>query len=193
MKKQAQNLIEFVFIMPLLIVMIFGIVEYSLFWKKSQTVQELALKAAIAASGQIVLGNQTSNDMTNSFFNPAALQAANLIQSQIGSLGVNNISFNNPVIVSTNTSGTYNIAAPYTLYMFTSTIQANTTSGTQPLITLNVDYTDPYDNGVIVQLIYQYTTLFGGMQFSLPNGNKIVIIPSNIPISSTKIQQYINY
>ena len=185
MKKKAQNLIEFVMVMPLLIIIIFGIIEYSLFWKTSQTIQEMALKAAIGASTQYVDNTYTSSDMTDTLFNPAANQTVNIVQKNVGSLGLNNISFENPATIT----GT----APYAFYMFKSTKTTNTSAGTVPLMTLTVDYTDPYTSGVIVQLIYEYRAVFGGAEFRLPNGQNIVIIPKNIEISSTKIQQYINY
>ena len=160
MKIKAQNLIEFIVVIPILIIVILGIIEYSLFWNNVQIVQRIALKAAIGASSQYVDDSYTSSDMGNATFNPAALKAMQIVQQNTGSLGVGNITFS-----YLDPGSTYG-QKPYSLYTFYSSQTRNTYLGTMPVMTLTVDYTDPYNQGVVTQLIYQYKSVFGGVEFA---------------------------
>ncbi|MFH0702722.1 MAG: TadE/TadG family type IV pilus assembly protein [bacterium] len=179
-KKKAQNLIEFVIVTPLLLVILFGIMEMSLFWKATQTVQNIALQAASAAAATYVADNATTND--------AATNATNIVKNRIGSLGIKNITLNQqPIQTGYGT-------APFALYEYRSAQTRTIDTGTVPLIIFTVDYRDPYQRGVVTQLIYQYRTLLFGIAFSLPGVvQKVTIIPRDIQISSTKIQQYNQY
>lgn len=194
--RQGQNLIEFVIVMPLLIVILFGIIEFALFWKTTQTVQEIALAAAAAAASKIVNEGDANN--------AAVLAARDVVQNRAGSLGISNLQPLTPNPVN----GFGN--APFALYEATSQETRRDANGNmQPLIDLTVDYRSPYatytnpatftnnaapvGGGIITQLTYRYNTILLGAQFTLPGGTVVTIIPREIDISSTKIQQYSNY
>jgi len=191
LKKKAQNLVEFVVVFPLIIILIFGIIEIALFWKAVHTVQEIALKAAANAATQIVLDYQTSMDSDDldcsdgECFNFAAAYAMNIAKDRQGSPSASGIYFTTSFLPHFGTP-------PYTAYDFVSDNTVSLDGVSEPLMKLSVDYSDPYKKGVIVQLLYWYSPVFYGAEFSLPGGQKITIIPKHIQISSTKIQQYIH-
>ncbi|MDD3150393.1 MAG: TadE/TadG family type IV pilus assembly protein [Candidatus Gastranaerophilales bacterium] len=189
MKRNAQSLIEFVFVAPLLIFVLFGIIELALFWKTANTVQEIALQSAISASGQIVDGTQTSTTLMDSEFNVAAKSALMMMQNRISSLNLNYSDFDlQDFDVTTDTDAG---DVPYTIYTFES--KSIDSDVNKSVITLIVDYQNPYTKGICTQIVYQYRTVLLGAEFTLPNGRKISIIPKNIEISSSKIQQYNQY
>ena len=191
LKKKGQNLIEFVFVMPILVIFIFGIIELAMFWRAATTVQNIAVEMASNAANQFVLDNQTSTSTSDidcsdgSCYNLAVAKALNILQKKEGSLSENSLSFN-----CTNPSE-YGGSVPYALYKCEST---ETASNSKPVMTLYVDYRNPTKNGVVVQLLYQYNSIFKGMSFSLFGRGEdglVVLIPSVFEISSTKVQQYI--
>jgi len=191
-RKSAQNLIEFVVVMPLLVVMIFGIIELSVFWRTVHTVQNMALQATTNGASQIVLEDQTSSSLNDldctdgSCFNFAVAKAVNVIQRKQGSLGLSGLTFN---CTSSDNDG----KRPYSLYKCSSNKTVSVDEEEKPVLELIVDYRNPSKNGMVAQLIYQYRTLFLGASISLISGQTITIIPRNIEISSTKIEQYISY
>jgi len=189
--RKGQNLIELVFVMPLLILILFGTIELAMFWKTANTVQELAFQAAANAANQLVLDNQDSNDYTDtnctdgSCFNFAIAKAINTVKKKQGSLGVSNLTF---YCKSVDGYGT----RPYTLYECNSD-QIVVTDKTLPKLKLVVDYRNPYRNGIAAQIVFQYKTLLLGAKFILPNGKTVTIIPRDLEISSTKVQQPAQY
>lgn len=186
LKKSAQNLIEFVLVFPLLVVMIFAIVELSFFWKTVNNVQNIALQAASAASTSFVSDSETSNTISDVTYNNAVKRALSIVTSRSQSLGVSN-----PVFSPTPLAPEFG-EKPYAMYELVTSDTKPTTDGNVPVLRLNVDYRQPLKDGVIVQLSYCYSTLFLGAEFTLPGGTKVTIIPKNMLISSTKIRQYIN-
>jgi len=54
LKKNAQNIIEFVFVFPLVITLVLAIFELAMFYRTVHAVQSVALQAAANASTQIV-------------------------------------------------------------------------------------------------------------------------------------------
>ena len=179
MFKKGQNLIEFVIVTPLLVVILFGIIELSMFWKTTQNVQEIALEAAEGAAAQFV------NDNSNP--NPAVTKAVDIVTKRLKSLGLSDVT------LADNPQGDSFGVRPYAMYEYKSNQTRNVDSIDTPIVTFTVDYRDPYTNGVITQLAYQYRTILLGAEFTIPGGRKITLIPRDMEISSTKIQQYINY
>jgi len=186
LKRKSQNLIEFVIVIPLLLIVLFGIIEYAVFWRNAQTVQTIALEAASTAATVIVNDDQT--ETFGPFFNQAALKAFTVVRTRVKDLGLPDLGF---TITNPNGFG----KRPYAVYELTSQQTRSVTdeSGNQqtlPIIRFIFDYRDPYKRGIVTQLVYQYKTLFLGVEFNLPGGHLIKIIPRDIEISSTKIQQY---
>lgn len=175
MNKKGQSLIEFVIVLPLLLVVVLGIFELAMFWRTSHTVQQIALEAAVIASGSYIPydgGPNTAGD-----------KAASFVVSRMGSLGKpTNISMTKSILDNASEE-------PFAAYQYTG----GTAPNGGPLVTLVVDYRNPINRGVITQLTYNYRTMLVGAEFQVPGGRKIVILPRDIPISSTKIQQYNTY
>ncbi|EKE02129.1 MAG: hypothetical protein ACD_20C00421G0003 [uncultured bacterium] len=174
MKRKGQSLIEFVMIIPIFIVLIFGIIEYALFWRTTHAVQQIALESAVIATNEYV--------PTSGGANTVADKAADFVKSRVGTLGVGSITFTKTILDNA-------AEEPYAAYEY----KAGTAPDGGPLVRFVVDYRNPVTRGVITQLSYYYRTIFFGMEFELPGGKKVVIIPNYIPISSTKIQQYNRY
>lgn len=174
MKRKGQSLVEFVIIMPIFLVLIFGIIEYALFWRTVHAVQQIALESAVIATNEYV--------PTSGGANLAVDKAADYVKTRTGTLGFSGITFTKTILDNA-------AEEPYAAYEY----KAGTTPDGGPLIRFTVDYRNPVTRGVITQLSFYYRTIFFGMEFDMPGGRKIVIIPSYIPISSTKIQQYNKY
>lgn len=190
-KRRAQNLIEFVVIIPILILLIFGIMEIAVFWRTANSVQQIALTVAESAasayfntdnfdkSGASCVDSSITADGTS---NPAICKALKVLQERLPELGFKDVKFS-----KVNLGSAYG-SEPFTFYEYqNSEATGNLKVGD---IKIDIDYRDPYKNGVIVQMNYNYTTILLGAVFTLPGGSEIVIIPKNIEVSSTKIQQY---
>jgi len=190
LKKSAQNLIEFVFIIPLLIVILFGIIEFAIFYRNVSVVEDIATEAAVVASRRLVLDSMTSNniaDTSNTGFNKAVKAASDVVMKRSGSLGISALT------LAYNDLGSGFGTRPYALYDVSSTETRIVDGVATPLITLIVDYRTPNEDGIMVQLVYQYRTLFVGAQLPTLSGEPLVLIPRDIPISSTRIKQYLLY
>ncbi|HBG49378.1 MAG TPA: hypothetical protein DDW90_07745 [Cyanobacteria bacterium UBA9971] len=190
LKRPAQNLIEFVFIIPLLIVILFGILEFAIFYRNVSVVEDIATEAAVAASRKLVLDTMTSNniaDTSNAGFNKAAKAARDVVMMKRGKLGLSNLT------LAYNDLGAGFGARPYALYEIVSTQTRLVDGVATPIITLVVDYRAPNEDGMMVQLTYQYQTLLLGIQLPVFGSTPVVLIPRDIPISSTRIKQYLIY
>ncbi|OGH99699.1 MAG: hypothetical protein A2039_06025 [Candidatus Melainabacteria bacterium GWA2_34_9] len=190
LKRPAQNLVEFVFIIPLLIAILFGILEFAIFYRNVNAVEDIATEAAVAASRRLVLDTMTSNniaDTSNTGFNKAAKAARDVVMKRRGTLGIPALT------LAYNDLGAGFGARPYALYEIVSTQTRLIDGVSTPIITLVVDYRTPSEDGIMVQLIYQYRTLLVGAQLPMLGSTPVTLIPRDIPISSTRIKQYLIY
>jgi hypothetical protein len=94
------------------------------------------------------------------------------------------ITFGAPTITGTE---------PFALYEYKSTQTRNTVEGVKPIMTVIIDFRDVSKDGIILQLSYQYKTILVGASLPVPGNKPIAIIPSDIKITSKKIQQYNSY
>lgn len=190
LKKPAQSLIEVVFVIPLLLIIIFGILEFAIFYRNVNVVEDVATEAAVSAARRFVLDSMSSNniaDTSNAGFNSAVTAAMDVVIKRKGALGLSSLTFS-----YTDLGAVYG-SRPYALYQIDST-QTRTINGTAtPVVTLMVDYRTPKDDGIMVQLIYQYRTLFAGAELPVLGGPPVVLIPRDIPISSARVREYISY
>lgn len=185
LNKKGQNLVEFVFVLPILLIAILSIVEFAVFWRHSQAVQEIALEAAAGAAQKYVEPDSSINTTKS---NAAVDKALTVFKNRLGALGMSGASFGSKQVLAGS--------EPLAAYKYSSTQTENVKGATMPKVELIVDYRQPYEKGVVVQVVYQYVTMFLGLELSLPGTNstqKIVIVPKNVTISSTKISQYIHY
>jgi len=186
-KRPSQSLIEIVFILPLIIIILFGIVEYAMFFRNVSVVEDIATEAAVAASRKIVSSTMTSSTYGGSPFNTAVKAAGDAVVNKKAAIGMPSLTLG-----YTDLGATFG-NRPHSLYQLDST-EMRTIDGTPtPIVTVLVDYRNPDQEGVTVQVLYQYRTLLVGAQLPVLGGPPIIIIPRDIPISSSKIQEFINY
>lgn|GEM_PF-2580985 len=178
MKNRGQSLIEFAVVVPLLIALIFCIIEFSMYWRAVNTVQEIAQNASTKMSSIFVPENSTSN--------PAVDKAVLLIADESGNLG-ENINFEDKSTPSELAS------RPFAVYTYESQEKRNTAKGIKPVMTVTINYKNPSKNGIIMQLSYQYRTILVGAEIPLIGNKSVIIIPRDIEIVSKKTQQCSNY
>ncbi len=189
--RKGQNLVEVVLIMPLLIIILLGILEYALFQRNVAAVQDVATEAAVAASKHYVdLGSGPFAGAYVVGENPAVDAALDVVKSRGNSITGRNIT------LSYNDLGSAYGQRPLALYEFTSTQNTNYNGSTVPVVTVTIDYRDPMRDGVSTQFIYHYNLVLFGMRFVIPGingGRAITLIPPDIQISSTQTRQYVHY
>jgi len=194
-KKNAQNLIEFSFVLPLLIFLTLCIFEVALFWQDVNAIYslntEINANAALIDPRTMALGT-TCTSATNAL-NTLKAKAATI------SLDSNATYSINPEPDSSGNAG----HEPFSLYKITSSDSVSVnyfdstgkkTTGASPRVTMWVDCTNPFENGVTTQVQFYHKTLV--MQASIPRFDKaepIVIIPSNILIASPKLNTIRHY
>jgi len=176
MKKRGQNLVEFAAIIPLLVFLIFSIIEFSMYWATVNAVQGIALNTSTKMASVYVSETSGSNDAVD--------KALSLIKTNSKFLG-EEVTFND---ISTDIT-----TRPFAVYKYESSQTRNTDAGSKPVMTVTIDYRDPYKEGITLQLTYQYRTILLGVKLPIPGKNPIAIIPKDIKITSTKTQQYNSY
>lgn len=179
---QAQNLIEFAFIFPILIILTLVIFEVSLFWQDVNSIYnlnaEINANAALMEYTGLTLGNVC----------PAADDTPKQPKSAINILKAkaSSISLTDPNFVKTVLDGN----EPFALYKFTSGL----VNGTDPQMTLWVDCRNPFENGVMTQIQFYHKTMI--IKATIPRFDKpegIVIIPDNVFIASPKLNTIRHY
>jgi len=175
MKKRGQNLVEFAAIIPLLVFLIFSIIEFSMYWTTVNAVQGIALNAS-AKMASVYVSESSS-------VNPAVATAIASITDNSKFLGDKMILSN---VFTTS-------AEPFTIYEYQSQQKRITNQGEKPVMTAIIDYRDPYKEGITLQLNYQYRTILLGASLPIPGNEPLVIIPRDIEIISKKTQQYNSY
>lgn len=184
---KAQNLLEFIFILPLLVFITLAIFEVALFWQDVNAVYNL--NAEINA--KVALINFSGDDGLNineGDICPAADESNP--NSAISTLKKRDsmISLNHPDYLTQIADGTN--SEPFSLYK----IYSSTTVNGNPQITLWVDCRNPFEDGVTTQIEFYHKTMI--MRASIPrfdDPNPIVIIPDNIFIASPKLNTLRHY
>lgn len=196
--KRAQNLIEFVFVFPLLIFMVLVMFEVALFWQDVNAIY--SLNQEINASVATLDYKGLSMDSVCPAADESDTRSAIYILKQKDS----SISLNDPEYQTKIVDG----AQPFALYHFVggNSITSSTltkvnsdgtktsTSETSPQIQLWVDCRNPFENGVTTQLEFYHKTLV--ISATIPNfsgGPGIEVIPKNIFIASPKLNTIRHY
>src|SRR5574344_1151231 len=137
--KKGQNLIEFVFVFPLLIFMTLCIFEVALFWQDVNTIYsintEINAKAALIETKALTLGQAC----------PVATEGAALMEKKAPIASSAKLSFTKSIIDG---------AEPFALYKYTSS-QAVTSVG-KPVATLWVDCRNPFEDGIVTQVEFYH-------------------------------------
>lgn len=192
--RKSQGMIELVLVVPLLIVILLGIFEYSLFQRNVSAVQDIASEAAIAASKYYIDENSSAikdEDPYEDDENIAVEEARQIVQKRLATLGLPYDS-DELELKYTPLDSAFG-TRPFALYKFSTDKEVEYRGLDRPLISFDVDYRDPKSKGISTQLIYHYNLILCGAAFYLPGGRKIVIIPRSVMISSTQTRQYVYY
>lgn len=174
--KPAQNVIEFVFILPILIFVTLVIFEVGLFWQDVNAIYnlnaEINANLALINPGGLNIGDTC----------PAATRALNILEQRDSMISLSNQTYDTNII---------NGKEPFALYEFTA---GSVKNQTKPQIALWVDCRDPFEDGYTSQLEFYHKTLI--IKATIPRFEKpegIVIIPENIFIASPKLNTLRQY
>jgi hypothetical protein len=175
--KPAQNIIEFVFIFPVLIVLTLVIFEVALFWQDVNAIynlnSEINANVALTSENELNLGDTC----------PAATKALSILEEKDSGISMNNPTYNLTVLDGSE---------PFALYKYASDVEI--ASESKPQITLWVDCRNPFENGITTQIEFYHKTLI--IKASIPRfdgGKAIVIIPDSIFIASPKLNTIRHY
>ena len=172
---KAQNLIEFAFIMPILILLTLAVFEVAFYWQEVNAIYSLNNEI----NANVALENPSNLNFGQMC--PAAITARDILQ-----IKDSQISINDPVYKTEVLDG----GEPFALYKISST---STIKG-KPQVALWVDCRNPYEDGVVTQIEFYHKTLV--MKASIPRFDKpepIVIIPDNVFIASPKLNTVRHY
>lgn len=179
--KRAQNLVEFVFVFPMLIFITLVIFEIAFFWQETNAIYNL--NAEISAN--VALLNY--NNLINGSVCPAALDDPNVNSAiTIFKKRDNMISLVDSTYLLSKLDG----KEPFALYKYESTTQV---SG-KPQISIWIDCRNPFEDGVLTQIEFYHKNLI--VKATIPRFDKpegIVIIPDNVFISSPKLTTIRHY
>lgn len=169
-KNRGQNLVELVVVLPLLVLLILGILQFGLYWRTFQTVESVALEGSNIAA--------TAIDDPDTVANEAKNAAINAMNTRLSAAGLPSVSISS---VSINSG-----SEPNALYQSPAVAKAND-------VQIVINYTNPAANGVGVQVVYGYQPILAGTKIPLPGNAPVTIIPDFITVSSSQIQQYNTY
>jgi Flp pilus assembly protein TadG len=165
---RGQNLVELVIVMPLLLLLILGILQFGLYWRTFQTVESIALEGADMASRMI-------DDPATTSANEAKTNTVNNINTRLAMAGFSTVA-DTAVVAASGTE-------PNALYQSPAVVNPGD-------VQLSIDYRNPTSNGVIVQVVYGYKPILAGTKIPIPGAGPVTIIPDFIKVSSSQIQQY---
>jgi len=191
-KKQAQNLVEFIFVFPLLLMITLVIFETALFWQDVNSIYNLnaEINANVALADTRNMTGPTDDGMGNVTPGQTCTAATNALAT---------LEKRDSMISSTNPTYTKEIAKvsgvsqgvePFALYKYTS----STTVANKPQTVLWVDCRSPFEKGITTQVeFYHKTVIIGATIPNFGGGDNIVVIPNNVFIASPKLNTLRHY
>lgn len=164
--KHAQNLIEFVYIFPLVVFLGLAVFELALFWKSVNTVnminEEIASNAVLSADIQ---GNGICIQAQNAL---DTLKKRDIVFTQY------HLTYKNSVVAGQE---------PYAQYRFYSDQKFKK----KPMVVLDVDCQNPEKAGITTQLRYQHHLSFIPAKIPGRGSNEpIEIFPSSVEVISAR-------
>lgn len=169
-RKNGQQIVEFIFLFPLLVVFILVILELSMFWQEYNAVQMVNEEI----NANLALENYTG--MQEGMTCPAIAPAKALLDRKAKVV----------MLAATTYSETPEIIdgkEPYALYEFKSN---ETASNGQPVMRLSVDCRNTPGNGVVTQLSAFHRLVFFTLSIPTFSGERIEIIPNNLELISVR-------
>ena len=183
-KTKAQNLIEFVFVFPILIFITLVIFEVTLYWQDVNAVYNL--NAEINANISLVdIKHMKIGDTCT-----AATEALKILEDKDSSISLNNPTYNK---TSPQIDGFPQGEEPFVLYQYV-TGEVNIPAATAPQISLWVDCRSPFEDGVTTQIKFYHKNLI--MKATIPRfdgGPGIEIIPEYTFIASPQLKTNRHY
>lgn len=178
--RRAQNLIEFVFVFPTLIILTLVIFEVALFWQDANIIYNLnseinanvALDDYSSKNPNMALGQTCS----------AATKALDILEKKDSAITLKNTTYDKTILDGQE---------PYALYNYISNAKVK---GTIPQVKLWVDCRNPFENGITTQIEFYHKNII--MRASIPRFDKpevIEIIPDTILIASPKLNTIRHY
>lgn len=196
MTKKSQNLVEFLFVILLLVPITLVIFEVALFWQDVNAIYnlnaEINANAALLDYSNLTLGSicPAADDTIIDGKPKVPKSAINILKAKDSG-----ISLYSPDYTKTVTNGT----EPFALYLFSGggNITSSTVQGvteTSPAIQLWVDCRNPFEDGVTTQIeFYHKTIIISATIPRLNQGPPITIIPDKILIASPKLNTIRHY
>jgi hypothetical protein len=192
--KNSQNLLEFIFVLPILIFISLAILEVALYWQDVNAIYNLnaEINANVAllpyrdmSMGSVCPAVDASTNSSGEYFYKNSALA--ILKKRAKMITMTDTNFN----VATDDGKNQ----PFVLYKVTGGPLITATNGEQASqVTLWVDCRNPFEDGVTTQLEFYHKTVV--MKASIPRFDKptpIVIIPDKIFIASPKLNTLHHY
>lgn len=175
----AQNLIEFIFILPLLLIITLVVFEAAYFWQEVNAIYNLNAEINANASLANVSGMPLGSTCT------AAKNAKKILEARDSMISLTDSSFGMTVLDGKE---------PFALYKIASSTSVNVGGASNSQATLWVDCRNPFEEGITTQLEFYHKTMI--VKATIPRFDKpegIVVIPENIFIASPKLSTLRHY
>lgn len=175
-------------------VILFATLEYGMYFRNSQVVNDIATEAAFKAAREeatpamtcpIYTTDDTTTDIACIGFgapaNDVVKKAASVVYKRRKQLGIITLNLVNsdPGLGS----------EPYAVYKLASAETRMVNSVATPILTVYVNYRNPETDGVGVQIVYLYRPILYGVALPIIGSTPITIIPDNIEMRSTFVRQ----
>ena len=180
----AQNLIEFVFVLPILLFMTLVIFETALFWQDVNSIYnlnaEINANAALADTSNMVMGSECT----------AATKALDILEKKGSAISLSNPVYTKEIV---QVDGATQGSEPFALYKYSAN-PISVGGVSKPKIALWVDCRSPFEKGIKTQVEFYHKTII--MSATIPavgDSGPIVVIPENIFIASPKLNTLRHY
>lgn len=191
--RRAQNLIEFVFVFPTLLILTLVIFEVALFWQDANIIY--SVNSEINANVALDDYSSKNTSMVIGQPCPAATRALAILQKRDAAISKIHTTYTGGI---EKINGVAQGEEPFALYKYTSnsfvTGLSDANGNPQAVTTLWVDCRNPFENGITTQIEFYHKNLI--MRASIPrfdSPDPIVIIPDNILIASPKLNTIRHY
>lgn len=185
---RAQNLIEFMFILPILIFMTLVVFEVALFWQEANAIydlnNEINANLALISTDGMRLGTQCS----------AADEALAILERKDGGISLSD---------NTYTENILDGQEPFALYQYTTPNTVTDNTGvSKPQISMWVDCRNPFEEGFTSQIEFYHKTVI--IKATIPRFDSrpagvaqkdwvLEVIPDDIFIASPKLSTVRHY
>ena len=185
----AQNLIEFIFILPILLFLTLVIFEVALFWQETNAIYNL--NAEINANLALIDVSQVTELGKRCV---AATKAFEILKDKQSGISLSNATFNDSADINSPTL-VPDGKEPFALYKFQTPNTITDNNGvSKPQIALWVDCRNPFEQGFVTQIEFYHKTVI--MKATIPrfdSGPPLVVIPENIFVASPKLSTLRHY